>query len=481
MPPPKPAPLRADPVALTHLGFGAHRDDFTICDHLNRRALVRGIAEQIAVDRAPMVLGLHGDWGSGKTSTLRAIQYHLSGENPHGEKLPVDDIAEGLYRGHVVSVWFGAWRYQHEAAPVVALLQEMRRQLALWQRANARLVKLSTVAAESLLDSLDKAAKLIGLESLPLSAKDVRSQGERWERERLEQALPTDTIQEFLRQAITGLLPPQRKGFPGPRVVVFIDDLDRCAAEAAYRLLEGLKIYLQLDNCVFVLGMNQQVVIEAISERLKKDERDSAVLLRAEAYLEKLCSNLWRLPLPADPVVYFCSLIDDASARASVFAAQTGDTTKGLTPCPSFLPPNPRRLRALANMFNRLVHLAPSLADTFTTDLHLRLLVVAYLYQFHSELYQRWHYDANFLLRIRSWLASSTPVDPATEPYFARLVLPTQLRVGGTSSAVPVAASVESRFPDPSAPGTFWIAPLLQITLSKAAPTEFQGLLRLAA
>ena len=79
------------------------------------------MAEQIAVDQAPMVLGLHGDWGSGKTSALRAMQYHLSGENHRAEKMPDDDIAKGEYQGHVVTVWFEAWRYQNEAAPVVAL------------------------------------------------------------------------------------------------------------------------------------------------------------------------------------------------------------------------------------------------------------------------------------------------------------------------------------------------------------------------
>ena len=477
-----PAPNRVNTVQLDYLGYGAHRDDFTILDNLDRRTLVRTISEVVAKDGAPMVLGLHGDWGSGKTSALRAMRFHLTGENPNSETIDGQDIAEGLFRAHVVTVWFEAWRYQNEPSPIVALIQEMRRQLSLWQKANQKITKLGTVAAESLLDSLDKVAKLIGVESLPFSPKEIRATGEKYERERYEQRLPTDSIQEFLRQAIEGLLPPQRRDFPKPRVVVFIDDLDRCSAEAAYRLLEGLKIYMQLSNCVFLLGMNQQVVIEAIAERLKKDESDKTVLLRAEAYLEKLCSNIWRLPLPADPVFYFASLVDDQAARAAVVAARDGNALAQIAPCPKFLPPNPRRLRALANMFNRLRKAADTINDNFTTDLNLRLLVVAYVYQFHAELFQRWHYDTNFLNRIRNWLSGSSASSLATEePHFARLILPTQLSASNPTSPTPMAAAVESRFPDPSTPGIFWIAPLLQTTLAGSAPTEYQALLALPA
>ena len=193
------APNRVNTTALGYQGFGAHRDDFTITDHLDRRGLIRAMAEQIAVDQAPMVLGLHGDWGSGKTSALRAMQYHLSGENHRAEKMPDDDIDKGKYQGHVVTVWFEAWRYQNEAAPVVALLQEMRRQISLWRKGLKEVSKLSVVAVESLLDGFVKAGKLIGLESLPFSAKDIRASGERYERDRLEQALPTDTVQKIGR------------------------------------------------------------------------------------------------------------------------------------------------------------------------------------------------------------------------------------------------------------------------------------------
>ena len=344
------------------------------------------------------------------------------------------------------------------------------------KQANQKLSKLSLVAVESLLDGLDKAGKLIGLESLPFSAKDIRASGERYEKDRLEQALPTDTIQDFLRQTIKDLLPTERKGHPSPRVVVFIDDLDRCTAESAYRLLEGLKIYLQLDNCVFVLGMNQQVVIEAIAERLKKDESDKTVALRAEAYLEKLCCNIWRLPLPASPAGYFANLIDSDNARGAIES-----TMRSLGAQISFLPPNPRRLRALANVFNRLLNsAAPLISSQPDSDIYLRLLVVAYVYQFHSELYQRWHYDSEFLLRLRRWLDGSEPADEKTEPHLGRLILPTVIKQGNASLDVPQPAQVQSRYPDPSAPGIFWIAPLLQMDLAKAIPQDFAKLLKLA-
>jgi len=480
------APRRVDLTRLDHVGYVPHRDDFTIRDDLNRRALVRSIAEVAAKGAPPMALGVHGDWGSGKTSVLRSMQHHMTGENLHSEE--VQDLQGLVYSGHVATVWFEAWRYQNEATPIVALLHEMRRQMSGLQKTWAKSRKLTGVAFEAVLGGLDKAAKLIGAENAPVSVKEIREIGERYERERMEQALPTDTIQEFLQQTIDSLLPLARKDFPTPRVVVFIDDLDRCNPESAFRLLEGLKLYLQLKNCVFVLGMNQQIVIEAIGGQLKKDDNDKAVLLRAEAYLEKLCSNIWRLPLPSRPERYFADLIDNDVGRAAVAAAAADGEAAGNPP---FLPPNPRRLRTLANIVNRMIQAASQIGQVMDADACLRLLVVAYVYQFHADLFQRWHYDVNFLLRIKAWLEtpSTPPAAAAAAPEtaalpipqaFARLSLPSHVRQGGLRNATP-GAEIESGFPDPSAPGIFWIAPLLQTALKSAVPAEFKTLLQLVA
>ena len=115
----------------------------------------------------------------------------------------------------------------------------------------------------SALFSMEEVTKKIGFQY-----SKYRQVNREWETENLATALPSYTLREHLRDAIKKLLPRQRRGNLPSRLAVFIDDVDRCDPEAAYRLLEGLKIYLTLDNCVFVLGMNQEVVEMAISSRM---------------------------------------------------------------------------------------------------------------------------------------------------------------------------------------------------------------------
>jgi hypothetical protein len=442
-------------------------DHPTLEDCVERSKLVRHVAEQLAGCRPPQAFGVHGDWGAGKSSFLHQLRYHLTGEGLPGQPDGKAKVAKGNYKHRVVTVWFEAWRYQHEAVPVVALIQEIRRQFPLAEKVKDKFAKTGEVTFRSVLNGLDDAAKLIGLEAVPFGAKRIQDIGEQWERDHLAQRLATDSLQEYLTKVIEQLLKTiSTRSNPNVRLVVLIDDLDRCGSEAAYRLLEGLKIYLNLPNCVFVLGMNQQAVVDAIAQNLPgaRDKNEGELRLRAEAYLEKLCSVIWRLPLPASPKKLLLEWIVHApDLHTALDKALTDDTNGREIRC---LPPNPRRLKALANLICRLHATGEPVSNKLEAR---RLLVVAYVYQFHADLFHRWQYDPDFFNEMGAWLRGGESDPVKSKPYFKHLMLPISAT---TNQKEPEVQLIWNKaFPDPGACEVFWIAPLLIDETLK--PTDF--------
>ena len=287
-----------------------HNDEPTLLDALDRGALIKEVGEAIACCTPPQVFGVHGDWGLGKTSFLHQVQWYLIGDCPQQSEEATNEAAKrqiekGKYEKTVRAVWFDAWRYQHEDAPVVALLQEMRAQLSWRHQMAGSVTRNAEISMRGALLSMEEVTKKIGFQY-----SKFRDANREWEVKNLAVSLPSHTLREHLRAAVGQLLPKQTNGSPQPRLVVFIDDVDRCEPEAAYHLLEGLKIYLTLDNCVFILGMNQKTVEDAIGSRMEiasgETRPESAsgedrIKSRTAAYMEKLCQNVWRLPTVQDP------------------------------------------------------------------------------------------------------------------------------------------------------------------------------------
>ena len=276
-----------------------HNDEPVLRDQLERLDLVREVGDAIAFCRPPHVFGVHGDWGLGKTSLLHQLHYYLTGDCPEQTEQELESI-KGLkpLGGDCVKgvVWFEAWRYQNESAPIVALLHEIRSQLAWHVKLTGQATKTLAVSIRGALLSLEDLTKKIGFQ-----ASKIEEAGRAWEQEHLAAALPSHTIRKQLEEAIYGLIAPgvakeQRKD---QRLVVLIDDLDRCEGDAAYRLLEGLKIYLNLPNCVFVLGMNQQVVEDAIVEHIPKgaDRRQRHGEALPEYLEAALCPRAQEVPV----------------------------------------------------------------------------------------------------------------------------------------------------------------------------------------
>ena len=463
-----------------------HNDEPTLLDALDRGPLIREVGDAVATCVPPQVFGVHGDWGLGKTSFLHQVQWYLTGDCPQQPDAATEEASErkidrGRHGETIQAVWFDAWRYQNEDAPIVALLHEMRAQLSWWSRAVGSASRSVEVGARGALLSMEELTKKIGFQY-----SRFRQANREWEAENLASVLPSHTLREHLQKSIEQILlrnlPEKQKNGVSPRLAVFIDDVDRCEPEAAYRLLEGLKIYLTLDNCVFVLGMNQKAIEEAIATRMGTDARrdtrrmeiDDSRTVRAAAYMEKLCQNVWRLPAVREPdqVLYglLAETIGSETVRERIKRAVQGHRC---------LPPNPRRLKGLANLLGRFSSRLPireGAPDDEAAIQEARLLViVAYVYQFHHDLYVRWEAEPDLYDRIREWCEGSGPDFSFLDP----LVLPNQkVHPSSTERTTPPQGEVdiqtESTYPDPTEAGVFWIQPLILALGNEVDPSRFK-------
>ena len=440
----------------------------TLEDELNWDYELNRLSHRILNCPTPHVLGIHGDWGSGKTSFMRQLQWRLGGEMPDDGSISRPADSSSLPKkndGHenIATVWFDAWRYQSEPVPVVALLQEMRQQMATLPMVMEKFKKLGVITLQYTLNSISDVGKAIGIEGIP-SAEKIEKLGEQWEKKHHAQTINTDSIRTHLHDTLKALLPDNNA-----RVVVFIDDLDRCNPKSAIRLLEGLKVYLSIPNCVFILGMNERILVDAIREEtsVPNETPPEELKLRAAHYLEKICTDIYRLPLPNNSVELLCSWLEHEDQKVAIIQA-IGDIV-----C---LPPNPRRLKALANQWSRFAACSDFPEESEARKIWaVRILIAAYIHQFHRDLWERWHFKPDFWNEFKAWCtgerSKSTDDGLVDSLKWNSALKLTELAAHLGDS--PVSLEWKSNFPNPGDINIFWIDGLIRRYGDQLTPIDF--------
>lgn len=78
-------------------------------------------------------------------------------------------------------------------------------------------------------------------------------------------------IADYLVNALTRLKKSKLEKDRDPRIVVFIDDLDRCAPEKALEVLESLKTFFDIEGFVYVIGMNSETINSIVKKKYGED------------------------------------------------------------------------------------------------------------------------------------------------------------------------------------------------------------------
>ncbi len=233
-----------------------HSDEPAAEDKLNRTEYAEYLARLARNETPPLVIGVFGEWGTGKTSMLMQVR---------------DQVKEDA---SCAQVWFDPWRHHHDDNPVLPLLHAIVTQLGLERRQHVRRT-LKTIS--EVLGSLVLSA------SIKLNVADVRRSFEEYDAEnfriRSERARLDEHLDLLIRDALAAL--------GKSRLVVFIDDLDRCHADQITALLEALKLHFNRDNCVFVLAVAKQPLLAAVREKYQDPGGD---------YLDKIVQLPFEMP-----------------------------------------------------------------------------------------------------------------------------------------------------------------------------------------
>jgi len=180
-------------------------------------------------------IGIFGKWGSGKTTLLKKIQHLL----------------ELSYSEKVLTVFFDAWRYQseeHMLLPILdTLFRHLKREETHWRGLSRKLKRLTVSMATAMT-----------LKS-PILEFDSKSAIKRW---RAEEQVRSDYFGWLseLQKALDDV----RRDDPDRRIVMLIDDLDRCLPPKIVEVLESIKVTLDVSGFIFVLALDELVVEQAI-------------------------------------------------------------------------------------------------------------------------------------------------------------------------------------------------------------------------
>ncbi|MBM2852984.1 MAG: hypothetical protein HW420_1531 [Candidatus Nitrosotenuis sp.] len=185
----------------------------------------------------------------------------------------------------ILPMWFNAWKYEREdSLTTVSLLKTVGYAMASHPR------------FDTLSKTIFRGLTIVSKDMMQHIAMDVVSKQNSGDDEAIEQKM--DYLNKMYRDSVyyEGLdkikqeMYAIRQEDPECRVVIFIDDLDRCSPAKALEILESIKLFLDIEGFVFVIGLSHKTVTQLISHEYK------ATGVRGEDYIKKIIQIPIRIP-----------------------------------------------------------------------------------------------------------------------------------------------------------------------------------------
>ena len=296
-------------------------DHETATDLLYYEAIAKTVVKLIRqTPDVPITIGVHGDWGAGKSSVLKMTESAFHNDD------------------RVLCLWFNGWTFEgfEDAKTIVieTIVDELRR-----ARPNSKKVAEAAQKVLKRVDWLKIARKaggfaLTAATGIPtfhqmkdlygiatsilakpqdhISLEDLKGVAEKAGEYLKDAPKESDHVPEHIhafRTEFKELL----DAADIDQLVVIVDDLDRCLPKTAIATLEAIRLFLFVERTAFVVGADELMIEYSVREHFPDLPRSSGPLSYARNYLEKLIQVPFRIPAlgVAETRVYVTLLLSE--------------------------------------------------------------------------------------------------------------------------------------------------------------------------
>lgn len=279
------------------MGRSMWADSESDVDYLNYSEVSEMISEMISDETMlPISIGVYGSWGVGKSSVLQLVANDLAADKRN------------------LIVPFDAWLYQDFDEAKSALMSVIAKSLydatpeSLKDKAVSLYRRTNKLKAFGIL--ADIGAFAAGVPTFGMLSKAAGAAGDMWDGNADEQDVKdVKGAAKEVSERTEGMLRPKEKRNPPEEIeafrkefgdlllsidrklVVFVDNLDRCLPANAIATLEAMRLFLFLPRTAFVVAADEEMIRHAVSKHFS-NPGDRHV----SDYLDKLVQVPVRLP-----------------------------------------------------------------------------------------------------------------------------------------------------------------------------------------
>ena len=230
---------------------------------LHSRSLIKFIERA----NTPMTIGIQGEWGSGKTSLMKAIDFYFDED-----------------KSDTIQIWINTWEFSLLSTPEETLINIV-------SKITEEIIKHDENKVRS--NAIRKNSQKLFKSAFKLTASFAGDIARKVSDEIFDNEESISSLKDKLREVVDEIITDPTNEYK--RIIIYVDDLDRIVPENAVTILELLKNIFNLNNCIFLLAIDYQVVVKGLRKKFGRPTAENEWEFRA--FFDKLIQLPFFMPI----------------------------------------------------------------------------------------------------------------------------------------------------------------------------------------